>query len=69
LDNISLILKHNTEDAEEKEGNSVKMTMWNLMNKEIQCYKRKQALLETSSTGSDRSQDSGAIDWDLLVPH
>ena len=31
---ISLILKHNTEDEEEKEGNSVKMTMWNLMNKE-----------------------------------
>jgi hypothetical protein len=65
---ISLILKHNTEDEEKKEGNYVKMTMWNLMNEEIRCYKGKQQLSGTSSADSDRSQQSGEIDWDLLVP-
>lgn len=38
---ISLILQHNTKDEEEKIGNSVKMTMTNLMEEELLCYKRK----------------------------
>jgi hypothetical protein len=65
---ISLILKHNTEDEEKKEGNYVKMTMWNLMNKEIRCYKDRQQPPDISSADSERSQESGNIDWDLLVP-
>lgn len=65
---ISLILKHNTRDEEKKEGNSVKMTMWNLMNKEIRCYKEKQPPSAISSADSGQSQESSNIDWDLLVP-
>ena len=65
---ISLILKHNTRDEEKKEGNSVKMTMWNLMNKEIRCYKEKQPSPAISSADGGQSQESSNIDWDLLVP-
>lgn len=65
---ISLILKHNMRDEEKKEGNSVKMTMWNLMNKEIRCYKDKQQASGILSAESERSQESDHIDWDLLVP-
>jgi hypothetical protein len=65
---ISLILKHNMRDEEKKEGNSVKMTMWNLMNKEIRCYKDKQQVSGILSAESERSQESDHIDWDLLVP-
>jgi hypothetical protein len=65
---ISLILKHNTRDEEKKEGNSVKMTMWNLMNEEIRCHKEKQKSSGILSAESERAQESGDIDWDLLVP-
>ena len=65
---ISLILKHNIEDEEKKEGNYVKLTMWNLMNKEIRCYKDKQQPRDLSAADSDRSQESDSINWDLLVP-
>jgi hypothetical protein len=63
-----LILKHNTRDEEKKEGNSVKMTMWNLMNKEIRCYKEKQPSPAISSADDGQSQEPSNIDWDLLVP-
>jgi hypothetical protein len=65
---ISLILKHNTKDEEKKEGTSVKMTMWNLMNREIRCDKAKQASSGQSSADNDRPQKSGDINWDLLIP-
>lgn len=66
--NISLILKHNTEDEEKKEGNSVKMTMWNLMNQEIRCYKEKQQTSGETAAADSHSQEPGHIDWDHLVP-
>ena len=40
---ISLILQHNTRDQEEKQGNTIKMTMWNLIDKETFCYEKKRA--------------------------
>ena len=66
--NISLILKHNTKDKEKKEGNSVKMTMWNLMNKEIRCFKEKEQSADISSADGGRSEESDNINWELLVP-
>jgi hypothetical protein len=66
--NISIILKHNTEDEEKKEGNSVKMTMWNLMNREIRCFKEKQMSVRRQSAERDRPQNTGAVDWTLMVP-
>jgi hypothetical protein len=68
--NISIILKHNTEDEEKKEGNSVKMTLWNLMNEEIRCFKdkEKQSSAHAHAADNSRSQNSGDIAWTLLVP-
>ncbi|MBW2030568.1 MAG: hypothetical protein JRH06_13475 [Deltaproteobacteria bacterium] len=38
---ISLTLQHNTKDEEEKIGNSVKITMTNLLEDELRCYREK----------------------------
>ncbi len=63
---ISLILQHNTRDQEEKMGNSVKMTMWNLIEKETQCYESKHAATQEDS--SKASRKSKPIDWDSYIP-
>jgi hypothetical protein len=62
---ISLILKHNKRDEEKKEGNYVKMTMWNLMRLENECYQGK---LQEDTGSADTGPEAGPIDWDLLVP-
>jgi len=62
---ISLILKHNKRDDEKKEGNYVKMTMWNLMRLENECYQDK---LQEDTGSADTGPEAGPIDWDLLVP-
>jgi hypothetical protein len=66
--NISLILKHNTRDEEQKEGNYIKMTMWNLMNREVRCYKESQQRLDKTPTAGRTPERSENIQWDLLVP-
>ncbi len=58
---ISLILKHNTEDEEKKEGNSVKMTMWNLMNEEIRCFKKTNLLPDSRPAASSRGNPANSI--------
>ncbi|MGD2270275.1 MAG: hypothetical protein PVI06_07745 [Desulfobacterales bacterium] len=63
---ISLILQHNTRDQEEKKGNSVKMTMWNLIEEEARCYEAKHA--ESSATSPDSDRKSKKIDWDHFIP-
>ena len=63
---ISLILQHNTRDQEEKQGNSIKMTMWNLIEKETRCYEEKRA--ETDQTSSKPGRKSKKIDWDKYIP-
>jgi hypothetical protein len=66
---ISLILQHNARDQEAKEGNSIKLTMTSLIEKDKQCYQenelnhrqklriRKWKVLET-----------GLKDWDRFAP-
>jgi len=44
------------------------MTMWNLMNAEIHCYKETHQPGESSSPNKSRSDQSGSMDWDLLIP-
>lgn len=61
---ISLILKHNQRDEEKKEGNYVKMTMWNLMKEEIHCFETAHPETEASAAGGGQNE----ADWDLLVP-
>ena len=67
---ISLILQHNTRDDEEKQGNSVKMTMWNLLKDEVRCFEQNRPEASTRTPG-DRFEYKSAkeIDWDLFVPH
>jgi hypothetical protein len=64
---ISLILQHNTRDEEEKEGNSVKMTMWNLIQEEDQCFQRNYGRPE-KDTDAFRYSEGLKIDWDRFVP-
>ena len=63
---ISLILQHNTRDQEEKQGNAIKMTMWNLIDKETLCYEKKRAgSVKKSPKPGPRSK---TIDWDKFIP-
>jgi hypothetical protein len=66
---ISLILQHNLKDDEEKQGNSVKLTMWNLMQAESRCFERKAA--ESTESNKDAGFDyrkGRPVDWDRFVP-
>jgi hypothetical protein len=63
---ISLILQHNTRDQEEKQGNSIKMTMWNLIEEETHCYEKKRAAVDKKSSQPGRK--SIKIDWDRYIP-
>jgi hypothetical protein len=63
---ISLILQHNTRDQEEKRGNSIKMTMWNLIEKETLCHEKKRA--ETGKKSPKTGRKSKKIDWNIFIP-
>ena len=63
---ISLILQHNARDQEEKQGNSIKMTMWNLIDKETLCYEKKRA--EDVKKYPKTARKSKKIDWNTFIP-
>ena len=66
---ISLTLQHNSQDAEEKKGNAVKLTMTNLIEKDQRCHKLK--ALDHSEKLRQRDwkvMDPGLSGWDLYVP-
>jgi hypothetical protein len=63
---ISIILQHNTRDEEEKQGNAVKMTMWNLMLKEDRCFEQKHP--ETENPPNFTFKDPDSVNWKSLVP-
>jgi hypothetical protein len=66
---ISLILQHNTKDEEEKMGNSVKLTMWDLIEDERRCFEEKYPdFRKTSKKGAHFKKGSGSMDWDRLIP-
>jgi hypothetical protein len=64
---ISLILQHNTRDQEEKQGNSVKMTMWNLMEQEAQCFEKNHP--QPPNQEPFRYQGPNSTEWDHFIPH
>ncbi len=64
--NISLILQHNTRDEEEKQGNAVKMTMWNLMLEEERCFEKKYP--ETEGPPDFTFSDPDSVNWKPLIP-
>jgi hypothetical protein len=63
---ISLILQHNTRDEEEKQGNAVKMTMWNLMLEEDRCFEQKYP--ETTAPPNFKFKNPDSVDWKPLIP-
>jgi hypothetical protein len=65
---ISLILQHNIRDEEEKQGNSVKMTMWNLMNAEQRCFEKKHTETAESKSAEFKFDKDDVIDWKGFVP-
>ena len=66
---ISLTLQHNAMDSEEKLGNSVKLTMTNLIEEDQRCYRiqalDKQEKLRQRNWKVMTPESSG---WDLYVP-
>ena len=66
---ISLMLQHNTMDAEEKLGNAVKLTMTNLMEKERLCFKKTHPEFQTMrEEGHQKKDKTDAVDWDRFIP-
>lgn len=63
---ISLILQHNTRDEEEKQGNVVKMTMWNLINAEDQCFARKHP--DPVDPPDFKFTNPDRVNWHPLIP-
>ncbi|MEJ2165297.1 MAG: hypothetical protein P8X90_07190, partial [Desulfobacterales bacterium] len=63
---ISIILQHNDRDEEEKQGNSVKMTMWNLMLEEEQCFEKTHPT--TAKPPEFSYKGPGSVNWKPLVP-
>jgi hypothetical protein len=61
---ISLQLQHNTKDVEEKIGNTVKLSMPNAIEAEIQCFEERSSLSEKQQ----QKQSAGPPNWDLLIP-
>jgi hypothetical protein len=64
---ISLILQHTTRDEEEKQGNAVKMTMWNLMLEEDHCFQQKHPE-KTKGQPNFTFKDPDSVNWKLLIP-
>ena len=67
---ISLILQHNTLNEEEKEGNAVKLTLWNLMSAEARCFEDRsnQAPANQNQNQTLDLEKPSSIDWNWLVP-
>ena len=63
---ISIILQHNTRDEDEKQGNAVKMTMWNLMLEEEQCFAKQQP--ETTKPPEFTVINPDLVNWMPLIP-
>jgi hypothetical protein len=64
---ITLLLQHNTRDEEEKMGNSIRLTMTNLLISDWECHKNK-APTEQADSNVSEPQELEQTGWDLFVP-
>ncbi len=64
---ITLLLQHNTRDEEEKMGNSIKLTMTNLLESDWECFKNKASTKQADANVS-APQELEQTGWDLFVP-
>ena len=66
---ISLILQHNSQDADEKRGNAIKLTMSNLIEEDQHCYKLKALDHREKLRQRDwKDMDPGLTGWDIYLP-
>jgi len=66
---VSLTLQHNIQDANEKMGNAVKLTMTNLIEEDQRCYKLKALDHREKFRRPDwKVIDPGLTGWDLYLP-
>jgi hypothetical protein len=64
-----MTLQHNTLDPEEKEGNAIKLTMTNLIEKDQHYYKLKALDHRERLRQRDwKVVDLGLTGWDLYMP-
>jgi hypothetical protein len=61
---ISMIVEHNLRNEEETSGNTIKLTMWNLIDQERDCAMEK----KTDSPRPKIKTKSKQVDWELLLP-
>ncbi len=64
---VTLLLQHNTRDEEEKLGNSIRLTMTNLLELDWECHKNK-APAEQTAGDTSKQQVLEQTGWDLFVP-
>jgi len=66
---ISMTLQHNSQDADEKRGNAVKLAMTNLIEEDQRCYKQKALDHREKMRQRDwKVVDPGLTGWDLYMP-
>ena len=65
---ISMELQHNTQDPGSKMGNSIKLTMGNLMEEESECWDKKAVEDEVHGELNKIKTDRNT-DWNTLLPH
>ena len=66
---ISMTLQHNSQDADEKRGNAIKLTMINLVEEDQRCYKAKALDHREKLRQRDWTVlDPGLSGWDLYIP-
>jgi hypothetical protein len=66
---ISLTLQHNSQDADEKKGNAIKLSMTNLIEEDQRCYKQKALDHREKLRQRDwKIMDPGLTGWDRYMP-
>jgi hypothetical protein len=58
---ISMILEHNVRDPDESSGNTIKLTLWNLVQREKACYK-------SNNPKNKKTKSENNPGWELLMP-
>lgn len=61
---ISMILEHNIRNEEETHGNTIKLTMWNLIDEERNCDMEK----KVAQPAPKKKKASKPVDWESLLP-
>ena len=64
---IGLIVQHNSKDSDERIGNSIKLSIGNLMDDEAECYWKKNPE-KNEDTSKIIKKSLEELNWDMLIP-